>query len=84
MRGVHVRQPGPAEPQRHHRELDIPARPWNGEDHRDRCAERDESGKALRLSILTGPREPDLAARQAALAKRLGPRLDDETRALLK
>jgi hypothetical protein len=47
-------------------------------------AERDENGKALRLSILTGPREPDFAPRQAALAERLGPRLDDDTRALLK
>ena len=47
-------------------------------------AERDENGKALRLSILTGPREPDLAPRQAALAEKLGSRLDDDTRALLK
>ena len=47
-------------------------------------AERDADPKALRLSILTGPREPALEPRQRALADQLGPRLDADTRALLK
>jgi hypothetical protein len=47
-------------------------------------AERDADPKALRLSVLTGPREPALEPRQRALADRLGPRVDPDTRALLK
>jgi hypothetical protein len=49
-----------------------------------RKAEQEEDPKALRLSILAGPREPALAPRQRALADRLGARLDTDTRELLK
>jgi hypothetical protein len=47
-------------------------------------AEREDDPKALRLSLLTGPRDPALEPRQRALAERLGARLDDDTRALLR
>ena len=49
-----------------------------------RKAEQEEDPKALRLSILAGPREPALAPRQRALADRLGVRLDADTRELLR
>jgi hypothetical protein len=47
-------------------------------------AEQETDPKALRLSLLTGPREPALEPRQRALADRLGASLDNDTRELLK
>jgi hypothetical protein len=47
-------------------------------------AEREEDPRALRLSLLAGPREPALGPRQRTLAERLGPRVDADTSALLK
>jgi hypothetical protein len=47
-------------------------------------AEAERDPRALRMSLLTGPREEQLRPRRRALAAALGPALDADTRALLR